>query len=569
MALPYPISASQTDAKSPVDDNLLDSIRLNLDYLDNVVTSGGVPVYAWNLNGKLNYLPGRIAKRLDMQFLHSQQAFSRCRIAQEVSGESGVTEIDIRYHSKPKTPITAIAHKFQANTTSIAQIAPAIATQSIVRATAQVSTQSITRAKATLSVLSIIDVGTNLWRYNLSAAPDADYQVGDSILTAGCTTPANNGTFAIVEVNQSGHPSIVVTNASGAAQNAAAGTLDLQCWSYNLVNPANSAHTPGELAIFASHTNANNNGNKTIYKVNEGGNNIWVKNATGVAQASTPGTIDTSRWIYSYSTAVPSDFVVGEKVRFASHTTGANNGDFEIKAANSGGNNIIISNASGVAQGAAAGNANTLRWKYSFGSDPSTNVQVGDSLVMASHTNANNNGTFTVVQVNNLTANNVVIYNALGVAQAGAVGNVTHTDKVVSFSSDQSLIYSTDSYVELMGCPDSTYNMNNQTLPYKVKEVNRGGGANYNIVIKVPTGSAQSTPAGLVAFEARSIFTDPDGSKPQLSTDLVALSPQGLLKAEFSGADISAVPVPANTYMGLYILQVQDGSPENLSVILS
>ena len=45
MALPYPIAPSQTDARSPVDDNLMDSIRLDLDYLDAVATQGGVPVY--------------------------------------------------------------------------------------------------------------------------------------------------------------------------------------------------------------------------------------------------------------------------------------------------------------------------------------------------------------------------------------------------------------------------------------------------------------------------------------------------------------------------------------------
>lgn len=569
MSLPYPISASQTDAKSPVDDNLMDSIRQNLNYLDLTLTSGGTPVYVWNVVGKLNNLSGKIAKRIDMQFLHVQQNFSRVRLAQEFSGISGLTEIDIRYHSTPKTPIIGIDHQFTANTTSISQLTPNLSTLSIVRSTTQVATQSITKAKTTLNIQSIISVGTNLWRYNLNTAPDADWIIGDSVLIAGCSNSVNNGTFTIVDVNQSGYPSVVVSNASGVVQNAVSGTVDLLCFSYNLINPASAMFVPGELAVFAAHTSANNNGNKTVYKINQAGNNIWVKNSIGVVQASTPGTIDTARWTYTYTAALSSDFVVGEKVRFASHTSGGNNGDFIILAVNSGGNNIIINNVSGVAQGATAGTANPLRWKYSFASDPSSQVSVGHTLVMAGHTNALNNGIFTVVKVNDTTANNVVVYNALGVVQASTPGTVTHTKKLVKFSSDQSLIYSTSSYVELKDCPDINYNMANSILPFKVLEVNRGGGANFNIVIDVPAGSAQSAPAGFVAIEGRSIFTAADGSKPQLSTDVVSLSPNGILKSTYTGSSISSSPVPAQTYMGLYILQVQAGSPENLSVMLT
>jgi hypothetical protein len=547
----------------------MDSIRLDLEYLDTVVTSGGVPVYVWNINGALNSLWGKIAKRIDMQFLHVTQTFSRVRLAQEKAGLAGVTEIDIRYHSNPKTPIIGIDPQFQSNTTSISQIAPAIATQSITLQTPTVNTQSIARGKSSLSIQTIINVNTNLWRYNLNSAPDSDWKVGDSVLIAGATSGVNNGTFVIVEVNQSGFPSIVVSNASGTAQNAAAGTVDLQLWSYNLINPANAAFVAGESAVFAAHTNALNNGTKTIYAINQGGNNIWVKDATMVAQASTPGTCQCARWVYSYSAAAPADFVAGEFFRSATHTTPANNGDFLIRAVNSGGNNIIINNPAGVAQGAAAGTANTLRWKYSFGVDPSSQVSVGQTMLMAGHTTPANNGVFTVVKINDTTANNVVVYNAAGVVQAGAVGNVTHTRKLVKFSSDQSLIYSTDSYVEIANTPDGNYRAIGSRLPPKVLEVNRGGGANYNIVIDVPNGANQVAPAGFVAVEARSIFSAADGSKPQLGVDLLGLSPNGLLKSTYTGASFVGTPIPAQTYLGLYILRVQNGEASNLSVMLT
>jgi hypothetical protein len=569
--LPYPISSNQTDANSPVDDNLMDSIRQDLDYLDATIAAGGVPTYVWNLTGRLNTLPGRIAKRIDMQFLHSSQTFNRVRLAQEIGGDSGVTEIDIRYHSKPKTPITAIAPQFTGATQSIAQIGSSLATQSIALATAAISTQSIARAKSALNVQSIINVlGTNQWRYNLDSAPDSDWQVGDSVTFASCSSANNNGTFTIVEVNQSGHPSIVVTNASGVAQTGVAGNVNLNCWSYNQTNPVNSHYTAGESVIMASHTTGANNGTFTIYAINNGGNNIWIKNASGVAQAGVAGTATCTRWTYTYSSSVnTSHYVAGEKCRMASHTTGANNGDFFIRAVNSGGNNIVITNASGVAQGGVAGNATSLRWKYSFSSDPSSNVSVGHNIVMSSHSNANNDGTFEVVGVNDTTSNNFYVYNASGVAQAGVAGTCTHTYKVISFGSDQSLLYSTDSYIEMEDTTDEEYNANNYTLPFKVLEVNRGGGSNYNVVIDNEAGGSQSSPAGYVAIEARSIFTADDGDKPQLSTDLTALSPNGLLMATFTGADISASAIPAQTYMGLYILQIQEGTPQNLSVMLT
>jgi len=568
--LPYPISPSQTDANSPVDDNLMDSIREDLDYLDETITNGGTPVYVWNITGKLNYLSGRIAKRIDMQFLHVEQTFDRVRIAQEVSGDSGVTEIDIRYHATPKTPITAISHQFTDSTTSIAQLGSSIATQAVSIATPAVSTQSITRAKTQLNVQSIINVpGTNKWRYNLNTAPDSDWAVGDSVVVASCTNAANDGTFTIVEVNQSGHASIVITNASGVAQTGVAGTMDLQLFSYNQTNPLNAHYADGESVIMASHTTGANNGTFTIYDVNNGGNSIWIKNASGVTQGGVAGTATCTRWAYTFSSAAPSRYVVGEKARLASHTSGDNDGDFTIRALNSGGNNIVVTNAAGVAQAGVAGNATTLRWKYSFSGDPSASVSIGHTVVMASHTTGANNGTFTVVDLNDTVANNIIVYNAAGVAQGGAAGTVTHTRKLVKFASDQSLIYATSSYVELKDCPDSAYNMNNASLPLKVLEVNRGGGANYNIVVDVPTGTAQASPAGVVAIEGRSIFTAADGSKPQVSTDLIGLTPNGILKATYTGGDISSSAVPAQTYMGLYILQTQEGSPENLSVMLT
>lgn len=568
MALPYPIAAGQTDARSPVDDNLMDSIRLDLDYLDSAINLGGGASFTWNINGVLSYAYER--NRLDTQFLHSAQSFSRVRIAQNRSGLSGRTEIDIRYHTNPMTPITSIAHQMQLSTTSVGQVGTAQNTQSIANATATISTQSITRQKASLSVLSIIGLGSNRWRYNLSALPDADWRVGYAALFAGCTAGGNNGTFTILEVNQSGHPSIVVSNASGVAQTGAAGTAELQLFSYNFVNPVDAAFVVGENVVFASHTTGANNGNFPIHSVNDGGNNIVIPNFSGVVQAGVAGNATCSRWVYTYSAPINTDhYAVGERCRMASHSNANNNGDFIVRAINSSGNNLIISNSSGVAQAGAAGNATSLRWKYTFASDPSANITVGDRVVMASHSGGNNNGNFTIVLVNDTTANNIVVYNQNGLVQAGAAGTVTSFRKIISFASDQSLIYSTDSYVEFRDCVDTTYNALPNVLPFKVVQVNRGGGANYNIVIENASGGAQASPVGYISTEAKSIFTASDGNKPYLDANVLSATPTDILKATFTGSDVSSVVVPDNTYLGLYLLQVQSGYAADLSVILS
>lgn len=571
MTLPYPIAPGQYDAKSPVDDNLMSSLVLNQQYLDQSLTQGGAPVYCWNVNGDLSLLPNGVAKRIDMQFLHVLQQFSTVRVAQNAGGTSGKTEIDIRYHSNPKTPISAITPQMVLATQSISRISPNTATQSIARAADPVATQTITRAKAQLNIQSIISMGSNIWRYNTNTALDADYLVNDPILLAGCIAGGNNGAFIILEVNPGGSPGFTLTNASGVTQTSPAGTVDLQCFSYNLVDPASAQFVPGEFVNFSTHTSGANDGTKTIYKVNEAGNNIWVKHPIGTTQAAPAGTVNCLRWRYTFS--APADntlFFVGESANFTGHTSGGNNGTFPITGVNVAGNNLIVYNTSGVAQGGVVGVANTCRFKFTFLSNPSPDINIGDKVTMAGHTGSAYSGVvWTLVMVNYNTSDNIVIHAPAGVTQAGVAGTVTSVKKLIKFFADQSLIYSTNSYVEIEGTADTNYKMLSTKLPYKVIQVNRGGGANYNIVIEESAGGTQISPAGYVAIEAKSLFNLADGSKPQVSADLLGISPNGLLKAQYISTIFTATPVPANTYLGLYILQIQGGKPRDLSVMLT
>jgi len=378
MALPYIINAAEVDAKSPITDSLMAGIKADLDYLDSIATGGSV-LFQFNANGALKKARFYRAP-VDTAVSFADFTPSICRAVLKKSGTSGLLKFDLRKLSRPKTPIIGIDHQFEGATQSIARLGSSISTQSIQRSIAQINTQSISFARSSLSIQSIINVGTNLWRYNFSGSVlDADYAIGRFITVASATAGGNNGTFAIVEVNQSGFPSIVVSNASGVSQTSPAGTAQLQLMSYNFLNPVNADYVVGEDVLFASHTTGANNGRFPIYKTNELGNNILIYNQTGVVQAGVAGTSDCERWIFAYSSAVnATHYVIGENALLASHSSANNNGNKKIVDVNRAGNNLVIYNSNGVVQGGAAGNANSNRWIYALSTDPSSQVIVGD-----------------------------------------------------------------------------------------------------------------------------------------------------------------------------------------------
>jgi hypothetical protein len=561
MPLPYPIAASQTDAQSPVDDNLMDSIRLDLDYL-NSLFSGGNYDMSFGLDGQLIGAYG-FKRAVDVVPLYKSFTPVTCRFGLRKSGSAGTLQIDIRQHNEVSVPIIGIDHQYDQATQSITNIAPALATQSISLVTPAISTQTITFAKSAINVNSIILLGNNRVRYNLATAPDSDWAVGDSVTFASCTSAANNGTFTIVEVNQSGFASVVITNASGVAQTSAAGNAQLQLMSYNFTNPVSTQFVAGEQAVFAGHTSANNNGTLTIYQTNQLGNNIWIKKSNGVAQGAAAGTASVGRWVYTYTLAVTTpDFTVGESAKMATHTNALNNGNFRITAINLTGNNLVVYNPAGVAQGAAAGTANTNRWIYSQPIDPSTQFTAGDFAQMEGHTTAANNGRLLVVQVNRSALNNLVIYNEAGVAQAGIAGNSRHTRKLIKFATDQSAIFTTLSFIEIVGTVSGSYLKSDGVYPFSVLQVNRGGGSNYNVVVDLYGAPSQASPAGFVQTEMKSIFTAP----PSLAMDLTGLEANEWIKT--SSTAFIGTNLAAGTFLGLYVLNWPSGNAETLRVTL-
>lgn len=559
MALPFPISPGQTDANSPVDDNLMDSIRLDLDYLDNVLSTQGA-ILSFNINGPLAKM-SVYKKAIDTVALYNPVQFTTARAVLKKSGVSGTLRMDLRRISSPRSPITGIDHFFEAVTQSIGNINPALATQSIQRSTPQIATQSITYAKAQANIQSIINVGTNLWRYNLDITPDVDWTTAQ-ITFASATAGGNNGTFPIVELNQSGFPSVVISNPSGVAQPGAAGTGQINIMSYNFVNPVSAQFTVGDQAVFASHTSGLNNGTFTIFKTNSGGNNIWVVNI-GATQGGVAGNANNLIWIYTFTVAAGADFAVGELAKFTSHTSGGNNGNLLVRSINTGGNNLYVYNTAGVAQAGVAGSVGTNRWSYGLSVDPAASITAGDTVQLEGHTNPANNLITTVKQVDRLATDNIIIYNVNGVVQGSAVGFVRTAKKIVKFATDQSANYTTGtSLVDLIGLQDALYNYNSTVDSFPVLEQNHGGGANFNLVISAPGAASQASPAGYVYIESKSILTAPFN----LAADPTANHSNRFTQVKTTSF-VTGV-IPDNTPIGLFILSMQSGDVRDLTVIM-
>lgn len=508
------IPASAVDARSPISEFLMELIKDNLDDHESRIQANSSFDFQFKANGYLTAIGSTRRKRVDGGLISKSSTLSACRILLEDAGEGGDIEIDIRRYLKPNVEITAVNALFRASISSIARAGSSLNTQSIARATPQISTQSIARYKSSISITSIVDMGMDistgnrLWKINLNSAPDSDY-VGRTITIASASSGGNNGNFTALRVKEDGGNNIVIVNASGVAQDSPAGTLDLDLWKYTYTNPVSSYFVAGETALFASHSNAANDGTFTIFGINLGGNNIVVGNTSGVAQGGAAGNVNCNEFYYAMSSAVSStDYVAGEYALAASHTSGNSDGTLLIKEVNpSAGNGLILYKSGGATQGGAAGTINTNRWVYSFASDPSADVSAGHSVIFSGCSSSANDGTFSVKQVNRSAGTNIVVHNTSGAAQVGSAGTGTSSRKKVKFGSDQSASITTDSRVTIVNCPTIAED------DYDVLEVNRGGGANYNVVISTTGTTEQNGPCGRVAMESKSVFD----TRPKIS----------------------------------------------------
>ena len=512
MALDFPINANQTDAKSPIDELLMDSIRLNLGGLDNRITLSAGSDFSFRVNGNMNILSlgstPENGKGLDAGFVAQERTLSTASVYLDQKGDGGALEIDVRRLKFLARPISGIRNIFTSNTQSIVRGSTQLSTQSITKSDADLATQSITYYKPSETIDNIIQVsGAFLFRINLDGiAPlDSDYKVNDYVTISGATDSNNNGLFQIKAVNQDNGRNIVVENLLGAAQASAGGSIRLEMAAYTFLVSVPDNFAVGEDFVANGHIDPSNDGTFTIVKTNDGGNNIIIKRTTVlVEQVGAGGQAEVLRFSYNFLAAVNDAFVVGEQALFSTHTDPLNDGSIEIKDKNyNGGNNIIIYNASGLLQPAAGGAVDTNRWVYALDLDPDGFFIIGDNAILSGHDDINNDGTFSVVDVKYLATNNIVIYNAAGVEQLLPNGLVDHAEKAITFREDFSADFDADkSTVVISNTPDA-----NNDGEFLVRDVNRTSVSPFNIICELDSGILQVGDAGQILSEVRSIFT--------------------------------------------------------------
>lgn len=571
MALPFPIAATQTDAKSPIDQQLMDALRLNQEYLESQLggaSAGGI--INFKVNGFLTRIKALLnqgaGKHLDGGIIANAVTFTNAKLYLEKTGDSGALEVDVLRHKEVQHPINSITAQYKANVQSVGRLGVALSTQAITKATPDILTQEITKPKTARDISSIVSIGDDQWLITFTGSLlDGDYIVGDSINISGASAGANNGNFEIKKVNFDGLPSVVVSNPSGVEQLGVGGTGQLNLFQYTFNALVDDDFVVGETAYFTGHSNSSNDGTFEIFKVNNGGNNIWVKSPNGVTQNGVAGTVKVNRFRYVYASSVDdTQYVVGENAEFSGHSSSINNGKFRIVAVNDVGNSITVFNetTSHNEQGGAAGNAQTLRWLLSMPTDPSTDddVQVNDFIRLSSMTSSNNDGDYQVKFVKRFGVNNIEIYNANGIVQGGVAGNLETSKKLVNFTQDFSALYIVgESRVALEGI----HNLEDtDKREYEVKEINRGGFSNYNVVIEaIGVGEYQGS-QGRVAREVRSIFI----TRPRLEINS-SISSRYLQKN--TTATFKNGGVEADTILSMDVLEVPNGLPSNLVLSLS
>lgn len=559
-----PITPEQTDAKSPIDQDLTDAIRLNLEKHETDIVSAKASDVSFRVNGVLSNLSlGSTPEKgieLDGAFVSQKSVISTATVYLAKKGDLGTLEIDIRRLKYLARPISGIQNIFTANTDSIARGSGALLTQSITKAEGDLGTLSVTYSKATISVESIVQVtGAFLFRINLATPTtplDEDYAIGKYIFVNNMDAAGNNGVFEIKEVNKDNGKNLIVENLAGVEQITPGGNIQLLLVDYTFITATPLNFAVGEKFVANGHIDPTNDGTLDIYKTNILGNNLQVFRTTVlVPQVGAGGQCETLRYQYNYLLPVVGAFAAEELVEFTGHTDVNNNGSLLVKAVNNnGGNNVVVYNELGVLQGSVIGEINTNRFVYALDSDPDGFFKIGDTSIMAGHDNALNNGNFVLVDVKYLTTNNIVIYNAAGVEQLAPNGTCDHSEKAITFRTDYSDDFEIDKSNIIIG---ETFNAENDG-EFLVRDINRTAVSPYNIICELTSGILQDGDDGQIVSEVRSIFTD--GS---LTMDII--QDKQIKTVKVSNSELVDEPIAEDTILLLDVLQVPENSA-NLAI---
>ena len=414
------IPDTDVDFKSPVDEFLMTTIRNNQRFnkckAEEAAVSGGGNI-EFKVNGPFDLLnlgsTPENGENLDGGFVAEPLTLSRCALFILDQGVGGNFRFNIRRSSYLETPIKEIKNIFSANTQSVARGSAALATQTVVNAEATQNSQLIDFAFPSIDVENMIQIQgafqfqTNFDPDTVTLDPDI-YAPGNYIVIEGFSNATNNGVFEIQEINRCGGVNIIVENLSGVTEIPTSGTVKPNAAKYFFTTAVPSNFVPGEDAVFDGHTDPTNDGTFTIFRTNDGGNNIVVlKGATLlVTQGSPGGTVESLRWRYSFLNTANDAFVVGEVAEFTGHN-GAQ----------------LIDSVSLVAGS---------DWSYNV--SPTTPLLptslIGKSVTFSGMTNAANDGVFTIIAVNNGGVASIVVTNGAGVAEGpGSTGVAVYANE--------------------------------------------------------------------------------------------------------------------------------------------
>lgn len=555
---------SDVDFKSPIDEFLMTTMRNNDRFnkckAEEALLSGGGNI-EFKVNGNFNVLslgssPDN-GKNLDGGFISDPLTLTRCALFVLNQGDGGNMVFDIKRSVYTQIPIWQIKNIFEANTQSVARGSAALSTQTIVNAEATQDSQLVDFAYPQIDIENIQQIqGASLFRINFdpdTVELDSEvWAVGKYVILSGANNAGNDGIFEIRRLNECGGVNVVVENLTGVSEIPTNATARPNFAKYFFTSAIPNDFVPGEKAVFAGHEDATNDGTFEMFRVNEAGNNIVVAKTTVavVPQAIVQGSVDSLRWKYSFLNNVNDAFAIGEDAVFSGHTDLNNDGSFEILRKNEdSGFNIIVYNELGVAQPGISGDANTNRFVYALDSDPDGFFIIGDTAVMAGHSDAPNDGEFELVDVKYLGNNNVVVYNPLGVEQLVAGGTVEHLQKAILFREDQSSNFEAG---QSLASVDDTADVANEG-EYLIVDQNRAAISQFNIIVEMPAFVEQLGDAGCITKETRSIFNDGE------QTVLVEQDQQ----VEVFENNINSSVLAENTILSLDVTE----APNNLNTI--
>ena len=108
MALPYPISSAQTAAGSPIDEQLMNAIRLDLEFLDGKSAAGGASTFRVNNDLSVIDVSKGFGYRLDACVLSSALTLSQAILYCEKTGSAGTLVADCGIYSQYNVSVTTV-----------------------------------------------------------------------------------------------------------------------------------------------------------------------------------------------------------------------------------------------------------------------------------------------------------------------------------------------------------------------------------------------------------------------------------------------------------------------------